>query len=290
MFLLLACTDTADITVEDPPPCGMGFERGEDGACYEVDTDTADPTDADTDTDSDTDADTDSDTDTDTDTTAEDLDDDGYSAASGDCDDLDPAVHPGAAEACNEVDDDCNGEVDEDLEHAWYRDLDDDGYGDRNDSVSACDAPRGYVGDDSDCDDGDGDIHPDAADDQGDELDNDCDGDIDEDWDPCATPYGWAEWWTTETQYVGGAPGTYNMQLDGSAVLCGVECSSFWVTFDGLTEPYTGCSAPWAAPYTLPSEGVGVCLTVSDPGAYASTTCDAYTSAGTVSLTVTWNE
>jgi len=37
----------------------------------------------------------------------------GYSASGGDCDDGDPAVHPGAAEACNGVDDDCNAVVDD---------------------------------------------------------------------------------------------------------------------------------------------------------------------------------
>lgn len=34
----------------------------------------------------------------------------------GDCDDTDPSVHPNAAEICNGVDDNCNGEIDEDNE------------------------------------------------------------------------------------------------------------------------------------------------------------------------------
>jgi len=37
----------------------------------------------------------------------------GYAASGGDCDDADPAVHPGAAETCNYKDDNCDGEVDE---------------------------------------------------------------------------------------------------------------------------------------------------------------------------------
>jgi len=37
----------------------------------------------------------------------------GYAAQGGDCDDIDPAIHPGAAETCNLRDDNCDGTVDE---------------------------------------------------------------------------------------------------------------------------------------------------------------------------------
>ena len=46
-----------------------------------------------------------------------DADGDGYSAADGDCDDADVAVYPGAAEACNGIDDDCDGIADDDACH-----------------------------------------------------------------------------------------------------------------------------------------------------------------------------
>ena len=73
---------------------------------------------------------------------------------SGDCDDLDSARHPEAEEVCNEVDDDCDGEVDEDLPvFDWYLDLDLDGYGDVADTISGCAAPEGYVDNADDCDD-----------------------------------------------------------------------------------------------------------------------------------------
>ena len=53
-----------------------------------------------------------------------DADNDGFSN-DDDCDDADPAVHPGAAEACNGLDDDCDGLVDE-----GFLDTDGDGAAD----------------------------------------------------------------------------------------------------------------------------------------------------------------
>ncbi len=44
---------------------------------------------------------------------AVDRDRDGYDGCREDCDDLDPKVHPGAAETCNIRDDDCNGVIDD---------------------------------------------------------------------------------------------------------------------------------------------------------------------------------
>jgi hypothetical protein len=42
-----------------------------------------------------------------------DQDQDGSSACRGDCNDLNPSVHPGAPETCNGIDDDCDGAIDE---------------------------------------------------------------------------------------------------------------------------------------------------------------------------------
>jgi parallel beta-helix repeat protein len=110
-----------------------------------------------------------------------DADLDGYSADE-DCDDGDPGVHPGADELCNERDDDCDGETDEDATDAttWYADTDGDGFGDAEVATQACHQPTGHVDDDTDCDDADAAINPDAED-VCNGVDDDCDGDMDED-------------------------------------------------------------------------------------------------------------
>ena len=50
-----------------------------------------------------------------------DNDGDGVSAAE-DCNDRDSAIRPGAEETCNNVDDDCDGEIDEDVRTTYFRD------------------------------------------------------------------------------------------------------------------------------------------------------------------------
>ena len=115
-----------------------------------------------------------------------DEDGDGHDA-SEDCDDGDPAVHPGAAEVCNGIDDDCDGLVDDadsDVDGSavttWYTDADGDGYGTTASATDACDAPSGTVALDGDCDDGDTAYNPGAA--LGcDGEDYDCDGLVDND-------------------------------------------------------------------------------------------------------------
>jgi hypothetical protein len=109
----------------------------------------------------------------------------GYSDQAGDCDDRDDAIHPGAEEICNELDDDCDGDIDEGDPPVptWYSDADGDGYGDPSSGEPHCEIPSGMVLDASDCDDGDGAIHPGAAD-VCDGIDDDCDG-VDEGCEDC---------------------------------------------------------------------------------------------------------
>ncbi|MCP4805196.1 MAG: C-type lectin domain-containing protein [Proteobacteria bacterium] len=104
-----------------------------------------------------------------------------------DCDDAEAAVNPGATEVCNDVDDDCDGAVDDQddsidpsSQSSWYDDADGDGYGDPDADSIACTAPSGTVGDSGDCDDTDADVNP-AGTEVCNGLDDDCDGDVDDD-------------------------------------------------------------------------------------------------------------
>ncbi|MFH1465208.1 MAG: putative metal-binding motif-containing protein [Pseudomonadota bacterium] len=106
----------------------------------------------------------------------------GATTDASDCDDTDAAVNPGATEVCNDLDDDCDGDVDEGLDTTWYAEADGDGYGDPGTALEDCAQPTGYVADGTDCDDSDADINPGAAE-ECDGLDNDCDGLVDEDFD-----------------------------------------------------------------------------------------------------------
>ena len=100
-------------------------------------------------------------------------------ATSGDCNDNNAAVHPGAVEVCNGTDDNCNGQTDEGVTTTYYQDADGDGYGNPAVSTQACSAPVGYVTNNTDCNDADAAIHPGAAEVCNGKDDN-CNGQVDE--------------------------------------------------------------------------------------------------------------
>jgi hypothetical protein len=88
-----------------------------------------------------------------------DADGDGMTACGGDCNDNDPTIHPGAAESCDGLDNDCDGARDE----GGYLDLDQDG----------------YPGCGGDCNDNNPAIHPNEPEACND-IDDDCDASVDE--------------------------------------------------------------------------------------------------------------
>ena len=93
-----------------------------------------------------------------------------------DCDDDDASIFPGAEEICDELDNDCDTEIDEDLLRTFFADTDGDGFGDPDNSAEFCTPPSGYLEDQDDCDDGDGSIYPGALESCNDGIDQDCDG------------------------------------------------------------------------------------------------------------------
>jgi hypothetical protein len=103
----------------------------------------------------------------------------GYVAISGDCDDISASISPDAAEICDGIDNDCDGDADPagtPGDTPFYADGDGDGYGDATDTQTSCSAPSGYVAVDGDCDDASAAAAPGLAEICGDGIDNNCDG------------------------------------------------------------------------------------------------------------------
>ncbi len=103
----------------------------------------------------------------------------GYVAVGTDCDDTRVDVFPAAQEACDEVDNDCDGNVDEGVGVEAWADADGDGFGDADVPLPRCASDSEGVGDATDCDDRDPDVSP-AGFETCDERDEDCDGVVDE--------------------------------------------------------------------------------------------------------------
>jgi len=104
-----------------------------------------------------------------------------------DCDDGNSEVNPAAEELCATigVDDNCNGETDEGVPSdapTWYLDVDGDGYGILNATMSACTQPPEYAADEGDCKEDDPQVSPGALE-ACNASDDDCDGAVDEDFD-----------------------------------------------------------------------------------------------------------
>lgn len=117
-----------------------------------------------------------------------------FALTNDDCDDTNANIHPRAVELCNGIDDNCNKFIDEpDAVNApnlttFYKDFDGDGFGDPMTYAIACFAPTypaQFVLDNTDCNDLNKDVNPNATevcntlDDDCDKLTDDADGTLD---------------------------------------------------------------------------------------------------------------
>ena len=59
----------------------------------------------------------------------------GGAAQAGDCDDSNSSISPAQTEICNEIDDNCDTEIDEFVQNIYYADTDGDGFGDANNTL-----------------------------------------------------------------------------------------------------------------------------------------------------------
>ncbi len=145
----------------------------------------------------------------------------GFAVNSGDCNDFNKAIYPTAAEACNDIDDDCNGLLDDSLAtKTIYKDNDGDSFAPLGaSSMQKCNVPISWAlakdanGDgksDWDCDDTDSNTYPGAPDTCGDGKDNDCDGKADQ---LCYTACGGS--WPFQLKYSAGTVAGTVADLDG---------------------------------------------------------------------------
>ncbi len=100
-----------------------------------------------------------------------------------DCDDTSDAVHPGAEELCNLVDDDCDDTIDDVIgdPKEWFEDRDQDTFGNRQfPYLGICPPEEGWILVGEDCDDTVAEIHP-GVPEVCNEVDDDCDDLVDAD-------------------------------------------------------------------------------------------------------------
>ncbi len=101
----------------------------------------------------------------------------GYATIGGDCNDNDATISPVANEICNNVDENCDGVLNDGIWIAAYIDADGDGYGANNISIDGlCELTAGFVGNNQDCDDNEPLAYTGAIDVCDNGIDEDCSG------------------------------------------------------------------------------------------------------------------
>jgi hypothetical protein len=177
-----------------------------------------------------------------------DNDDDGACAAD-DCDDGDPTTFPGAPEVCDEVDNDCDGDIDDGAGLIYYLDEDGDGYG--AEPLQTCDPPAEYADNGADCDDDDSTAYP-GAPEVSDGVDNDCDGSVDEDGGDPVT--------TIDLSWSGSG---LRVTISGSAARYEIGMAE---TGAGSSGWYGESCIPGSEPYSYNDYGYDVCHSLSSSG------------------------
>ena len=106
----------------------------------------------------------------------------GYVPNGDDCDDTQADISPDGMETCNELDDNCDGVIDDSSASdatLWYVDGDEDGFGVVNQTMMACSQPNGFSELSTDCNDNNEDVYPNATE-QCNSKDDDCNGVVDD--------------------------------------------------------------------------------------------------------------
>ncbi|MBM4365420.1 MAG: hypothetical protein FJ102_04345 [Deltaproteobacteria bacterium] len=180
-----------------------------------------------------------------------------YVDLAGDCDDSTASIGPAATESCNDVDDDCDGLVDDDdpgVDPAgfttFYADADGDGYAGSTSTVEACAQPEGASLSPSDCDDTDASAYPGAAE-AADAVDSDCDGlvsDLDADGDGVdAESAGGTDCDDSDAEALPGAAERCNAADDDcdGTVDNGADCPGTLAEYDDHRYFFVGSPASW---------------------------------------------
>ena len=155
---------------------------------------------------------------------------DGYVTNNTDCDDTRFNVNLGRDEVCDEIDNDCDGLIDDSDDSitettTFYKDIDEDGFGTVTITEERCLPSEGFVDNNTDCDDENVNIFPNGNE-ICDGIDNDCDGLIDDDDNSVDVS-------------IGGTPFYFDFDGDGVGVedISEVRCS----TTDRFVAEYGDC-------------------------------------------------